>query len=144
LQILTWDDPIAKRCENSKVFDEEYYFGSPCNWAAIAPRTFVNGIFQGAWTVNTGRGWVPVFLGTKIVGTCHTGGNIHPSLVQFRCPLAVIQVQQANSGSVIFQPAQPRVCARTYSNTQIDGAVTIFGQKWHLSNQSGNSAEGCN
>jgi hypothetical protein len=41
-------------------------------------------------------------------------------------------------------PSVPRVCAQTFNNFQISGAITIWDQRWNLSSQSGNSAYGCN
>lgn len=148
IQILTWDHPISRSCENWRTFNSEYYYGSICNFAKVEAGTFRNNIFQGNWPVNVERNWVPVYSGNKIIGTCYGGvGIVHSSLAQFRCPTQAVQnaqVPQPTTGSVTFQPAQPRVCARYFSNTQLDGAITIFGQKWYISNQSGNSADGCN
>jgi hypothetical protein len=149
IQILTWDHPISRSCENWQTFNAQYYYGSICNFAVVQAGTFINNKFQGIWPVNEARGWVPVYSGNKIIGTCYGGGgNIHPNLAQFRCPSLSVEnpqvAQPTTTGSVIFQPVQPRVCARTYSNTQLSGAVTIFNQRWDISNQSGNSADGCN
>lgn len=148
IQILTWSNPIAKSCENWQTFNAEYYYGSRCNFAGVQHGTFINNKFQGIWPVNEKRGWVPVYSGSEIIGTCYGGiGNLHPSLAPFRCQTQVVennQVAQPTFGSVIIQQAQPRVCARTYNNIQLNGAVTILGQRWDISNQSGSSAEGCN
>jgi hypothetical protein len=149
--VIRLNSTFIQQCKNPTTFDGEYQVEGLCNFLHV--KTFIRGQFnqvvvnnESLWTMLTTPSGQPI-------GICYLpGAKVNHNFYTFQCPFAENNQNSGwqnsgNSGYYGNQPTQrsvPRVCARQYSNTQLSGAVTIFNQRWDISNQSGSSADGCN